>query len=83
MKRRKIAKLAAKISKSLPGSTAFLKDYKAARSQVDKGLSDRKQKKYKAMVKEWTDNKLPPRVQQQYVFGNDFPRLEANFFTLV
>ena len=52
MKRKKIAKLAAEISKSLPGSTAFLRDYKEAWGQVNKELSNTKQKKYEAMVKE-------------------------------
>ena len=83
MKRKKIAKLAAEISKSLPGSTAFLRDYKAVWGQVNQELSNTKQKKYEAMAKEWTDNKLPLRMQQRYVFGNDSLRLEANLFTLV
>jgi len=83
MKSEKIAKLAAKLSKSPPGSASFLHAYKPVHTQVDKKLSKRTQQKYKAMVKEWTEKRLPPRMQQQYVYGNNSCRLEANFFVLV
>jgi len=83
MKFEKIAKLAAELSKSPPGSASFLHAYKPARTQVDKKLSKRMWRKYEAMAKEWTEKRLPPRMQQRYVYGNDSCRLEANFFALV
>jgi len=83
MKSEKIAKLAAELSKSPPGSASFLCAYKPVCTQVNKKLSKRTWQKYKAMAKEWTEKRLPPRMQQQYVYGNDSYRLEANFFVLV
>jgi len=83
MKSEKIAKLAAELSKSPPGSASFLHTYKLACTQVNKKLSKRTRQKYKAMAKEWTEKRLPLRMQQLYVYGNDSCRLEANFFVLV
>jgi hypothetical protein len=81
MHRKKINKLAAKISKNVPGSSDYLSSYNKARSQVEKKLTDDQRQKYKAMAKEWSEKKLPPRAQQRYVYSNDFNRLELTDFS--
>jgi len=63
MKFEKIAKLAAELSKSLPGSASFLCAYKPARTQVDKKLSKRTRQKYEAMVLRAKD----PKVRRAWV----------------
>ena len=72
--RKKIHKLALKLSKSLAGSPAYLASYKTARSQVESNLSDKRRQKYKALAKEWSEKNLPPKMQQRYVRSNDSNR---------
>jgi hypothetical protein len=83
MHRKKIHKLATKLSQNAPGSLDYLKHYNKARKQVERKLTDDKRREYKAMAKEWSEKKLPPRMQQRYVHGNDSSRLEqSDFFAL-
>ena len=83
MKCKKITKLAAKLSQSPPGLLGFLHTYKKAHTQVRKELSQVERQKYKAIVKEWSEKRLPPRMQQRYVYSDDSHRPKANFFALV
>jgi hypothetical protein len=71
-----IDNLAVKISKSKAGSHAYLRNYNKARRQIERKLSRGQRQKYKAMAAEWSNSKLPRRVQQRYAHGNDFRRLE-------
>ena len=76
MNRKEISKLSVKLSQSKPGSSAYLQAYKKARSRVEQKLTDNQRQRYKAMAKEWSEKKLPPRMQQRYVHGNDFIKLQ-------
>lgn len=75
MHRKKIHKLAVKLSQTAPGTPGYLRSYNTARSQVEKKLTDNQRQTYKAMAKDWSEKKLPPRMQQRYVHGNDSGRL--------
>ena len=75
MNRKEISKLAIKLSQSKPGSPAYLQAYKKARNQVECKLTDNQRQRYKAMAKEWSEKKLPPRMQQRYVHGYDSIKL--------
>jgi hypothetical protein len=84
MHRKQIHKLATKLSQNTPGSPNYLGSYNKARNQVEKKLTENQRRKYKLMAKEWSEKKLPPRMQQRYVHGDDSSRLErSDFFTLV
>jgi len=79
-----IHKLAVRLSKNVPGSVEYLSQYHKAHVQVKAMLTNNQHQKYKAMAKEWSEKKLPPRMQQQYAHGNDSSRLEfTDFSTLV
>jgi hypothetical protein len=81
MHSKKINKRAVKISKNVPGSTDYLSNYHKARAQVEAKLTDEQRQMYKAMAKEWSEKKLPPRMQQRYVDGDDFSGLELPDFS--
>jgi len=83
MKSKEIAKLVAELSESPPGSAEFLCAYKPACTQIKNNLSRAEKEKYEAMAKEWTNNRLPPRMQERYVYDDNSRRLGANFFALV
>ena len=84
MNRKEISKLAINLSQSKPGSPMYLQAYKKARNQVEGKLTDNQRQRYKAMAKEWSEKKLPARMQQRYVHGNDFIKLQlADLSTLV
>jgi hypothetical protein len=86
MHRSEIHELAVELSQSTPGSSQYLSAYKAARSQVERKFSESQRQKYKAMAKEWSNKKLPPRMQQRYVHmhSNDSRVLElTDCFALV
>jgi hypothetical protein len=84
MHRKEIHKLANKFSKNTPGSTLYLRSYNRARNQVERKLTENQRQRYKAMAKEWSEKKLPPRMQQRYARGIDSKRLElADFSALV
>jgi hypothetical protein len=75
MNRRKINKLALKLSQSRAGSPRYLSNYGRARAKVERQLTETQRRKYKAMAKEWGKHRLPRKAQQQYVHGNDSSRL--------
>ena len=84
MNRRKINKLARKLSQSLAGSPRYLSNYGRARRQIEQKLPEDVRRKYRAMAKDWGKNKLPQKMQQRYVHCNDSSRLElTGFFALV
>jgi hypothetical protein len=84
MNREQISKLSIKLSQGKPGSSAYLQAYKKARNEVEQNLTDNERQRYKVMAKKWTERKLPPMMQQRYVNGNDFIKLQlADFGTLV
>jgi len=66
---KEICNLAVELSGSPPGSQPFLHGYKRAHSQVEEKLTKRERQKYRIMAKKWSEKKLPPRMQQQYVHG--------------
>ncbi|KAN0121378.1 hypothetical protein V8E52_003274 [Russula decolorans] len=49
----------------MPGSAGYLCSYNTARRQVERKLTDNQRQMYKAMAKEWSEKKLPPRMQQR------------------
>lgn len=75
MHRKKIHKLAVKLSQNVPGSAGYLGSYNTARRQVEQKLTDNQRQKYKAMAKEWSEKTLPPKMQQRYAHGNNSSRL--------
>jgi hypothetical protein len=75
MNRRKLHKLTLKLSQSPAGSARYLGCYGRARRQFERNLSEDLRQKYKAMAKEWGKKKLPRKIQQRYVHGNDSSRL--------
>ena len=77
MHRKKIHKLATKLSRNTPGSLDYLKHYNKARKQIERKLSDDKRREYKAMAKEWSEKKLPPKMQRRYVHCNGFSQTRA------
>jgi hypothetical protein len=81
MRRKEIHKLAVKLSKHPAGSPRYLSSYKLARTKVEKKLTDDQRRKYKAMAKEWSERKLPRKVQHRYVRGNYSRMLQlADFY---
>ena len=74
--RKKIHKLAKKLSKSTAGSPEYLRQYHKARREVEKKLTDDQRRRYKTMAKEWSEKKLPQNMQRRYVHGNDSSRLD-------
>jgi hypothetical protein len=66
MHHRKINKVAVKLSKDMPGSSGYLCNYQKARRQVEAKLTDNQRKKYRSMAKEWSEKRLPPKMQQRY-----------------
>jgi hypothetical protein len=84
MCRDEIHKLAIKLSQNTAGSAGYLASYHTARNQVEADLTDNQHQKYKVMAKEWSEKKLPLKMQQRYAHGNDSSRLElADFSALV
>ena len=75
MNRKKIHAMAAKISQERPGTPHYLSGYSRARKIIERKFTEEEHRKYKAMAKEWSEKKLPPRMQQQYVHGNDSSKL--------
>jgi len=66
MHHKRINKMAIKLSNAPPGSTAYLRSYTTAHQKVEKKLTESQRQKYKAMAKDWSDKKLPPKVQYRY-----------------
>jgi hypothetical protein len=73
--REEINELAAELSDDAPGSPGYLRNYSRARSNFEQGLSEEERQRCKAMAKEWSESKLPPRMQQRYAHDNDSSRL--------
>jgi len=69
MHRSKIHKLAVELSQNEPGLANYLRSYSQARQQVEEGLTENQHQSYKAMAKDWTNEQLPLREQQQYAHG--------------
>jgi hypothetical protein len=65
MHRKQIHKLAVRLSQNVPGSVEYLSQYHRARVQVEETLTDDQRRTYRAMAKEWSEKKLPPRMQQR------------------
>jgi hypothetical protein len=83
MHRQEIHNLAVELSKNVPGSHQYLRNYNRARGQVEKKLTNSERQKYKAMAKEWSETQLPPNMQQRCVHGNYSSRLGlTDFFEL-
>jgi hypothetical protein len=74
MKRKKIDKLATKLSKNTPGSVDYLRNYNKARSKIERKLTATERQRYKAMAKEWSERRPPPQIQQRYAHGNGSDR---------
>jgi len=70
--------LALKLSKNTPGLLHYLSNYHKARAKLEAKLTNDQCQSYKAMAKEWLEKKLPPKMQQWYVHGNDSSRLGLN-----
>jgi len=68
--------LAAKLSEGTPGSRPFLGAYNRAWHQVEKKLTKDQCQKYLALAKEWSEKKLPLKMQMQYVHSNDSSQLK-------
>ena len=66
MHRKTISKMAVKLSNSPPGSVRYIKRYPGARRKVETRLTENQRQKYKAMAKDWSEGKLPQKVQYQY-----------------
>jgi hypothetical protein len=81
MHRQEIDRLAVKLSKNVPGSLQYLRNYNRARSAVERKLTDNQRQKYKAMAKEWSEIQLPPNMQQRYAHGNYSSRLRSTDFS--
>ena len=75
MKCKKIDKLATKLSKNALGSINYLCNYNKARSEIERKLIATQRQRYKAMVKEWSERRPPPQIQQRYVHDNGSGRL--------
>jgi hypothetical protein len=73
--RKQIHDLALEISENSPESTHYFISYNAAYKRVEAGLTDEQRQKLKVMATEWSQNKLPPKVQRTYVHIN-LSRLE-------
>jgi len=78
MNRKKLHKLALKLWKNTLGSSHYLSNYHKARTKLEAKLTDDRRQSYKVMAKEWSEKKLPPKMQQWYVHGNDSSRLGLN-----
>lgn len=84
MHRKQVHKSAVKLFQTAPGSAGYLGSYSAACHQVEGKLTDNQRQMYKAMAKEWSEKKLPLKLQQRYAHDNDSSRLElADFSDLV
>jgi len=70
--RRKIHKLAVKLSQSTAGSAGYLRSYGKARRQVERNLTEKQRQSYRVMAKDWSRKALPQREQQRYVYGKWF-----------
>jgi hypothetical protein len=81
MHSKKINKRTIKISKNVPGSADYLSHYQKARGQIEAKLTDDQRQRYKAMAKEWSEKKLPPKMQRRYVASDDLSRLELTDFS--
>ena len=76
--------MAAKISQEKPEMLHYLSSYSKAYKIIKRKFMEQERQKYKVMAKEWSEKKLPPRMQQQYVHSNDSSKLVlANFTKLV
>jgi len=64
-----IHKLVVELSQNEPGSANYLRSYSQAHQQVEEGLMENQHQSYKAMAKDWTNEQLPSREQQQYAYG--------------
>lgn len=71
MCRKEIHKLTLDLCKNVPGSRQYMQYYNKARSEVERSLTDDERQRYKAMAKEWSERKLPPKMQQRYVHGSE------------
>ena len=72
MKSDEISILAAELSNDVPGSTSYFASYNKARSQVEKSLTDKQRQVYRERANEWSNKKLPPKMQRRYVYRNKF-----------
>jgi hypothetical protein len=76
MHRKAINQMAIRMSQDKPGSRQYLGVYKRACGKIKQKFSESQCQIYRAMAKEWTEKKLPPKLQQQYVHCNDSSRFE-------
>ena len=81
MHRVKLHKMAVKLSHNTSNPPHYLSRYNRARSKAVRKMTDNQRQTYEAMAKEWTENKLPPEVQQRYAHGNDSSRLGLTYFS--
>jgi hypothetical protein len=72
--REDIDAMAATMSKSDPGSRAYLACYKNAIKVVEEGLDDETRLKYRAEAKKWSEQQPPPQHQRRYVQASCFIR---------
>ena len=74
--RKQIYALALEISENSPKPLHFLSSYNMAFKRVEAGLTDEQRQKLKVMATEWSQTKLPSKVQRKYVHGINSSRLE-------
>jgi len=70
MNQQRIHDLALELLESMPGSLHYLSGYSRAHSQIEGKLTEEQCQKYRMMAKEWSEKKLPPGMQKQYVHSN-------------
>jgi hypothetical protein len=70
-----ISELAVEMSQAKPGSGLYLAAYHKARKTLEEKLTKEERHMYKAMAKKWTENKLPRKMQQQYVHRSSSSKL--------
>ncbi len=77
MHHQQIHELALETSQDKPGSPCYISSFSKARCQVEEQLTDLQHQKYKALAKEWSEMKLPQKMQMRYLYSNESSQVES------
>ncbi len=77
MHHQQIHELALETSQDKPGSPRYISSFSKAHCQVEEQLTDLQCQKYKALAKEWSEMKLPQKMQMRYSYSNESSRVES------
>ncbi len=77
MHHQQIHELALETLQDKPGSPCYISSFSKACCQVEEQLTDLQCQKYKALAKEWSEMKLPQKMQMQYSYSNESSQVES------